>query len=84
MHGACRFINNMQKFRYNQHAKEVMEAKENLKLIKGSASFIDKHTVKVITENSEEIYNADNIIIASGAEPCILSIDVHIVASLLN
>jgi dihydrolipoamide dehydrogenase len=69
------FKDNIQKFRYNQHAKEVVEAKENLKLIKGSASFIDKHTIKVITENSEKIYNADNIIIASGAEPYILQIE---------
>ncbi|MHB1693398.1 MAG: FAD-dependent oxidoreductase, partial [bacterium] len=40
-----------------------------------AASFIDEHIVKVITENGEKIYNAKNIIIASGAEPSILPID---------
>ncbi|RZD16084.1 MAG: dihydrolipoyl dehydrogenase [Candidatus Acididesulfobacter guangdongensis] len=69
------FKDNVQKFRYAQHAKELEEASENLKLIKGTASFVDKHTVKVITEDSEIMYHADNIIIASGAEPYILPID---------
>ncbi len=69
------FKNNVQKFRYEQHAKELEKAKKNLMLIKGAASFIDEHTVKVITESSEEIYGANNIIIASGAEPYILPIE---------
>lgn len=69
------FKDNVQKFRYEQHAKELEEANKNLKLLKGVASFIDEHIVKVATENGEKIYNAKNIIIASGAEPSILPID---------
>ncbi|MHB1646383.1 MAG: dihydrolipoyl dehydrogenase [Candidatus Acididesulfobacter diazotrophicus] len=69
------FKDNVQKFRYEQHAKELEEAKKNLKLLKGVASFIDEHIVKITTENGEKIYNAKNIIIASGAEPSILPID---------
>ena len=69
------FKDNVQKFRYAQHAKELEEASKNLKLVKGIASFIDEHTVKVADDKFEKIYNADSIIIASGAEPYILPIE---------
>jgi dihydrolipoamide dehydrogenase len=69
------FKDNVQKFRYAQHAKELEEASKNLKLVKGIASFIDEHTIKVTGENFEETYKADSIIIASGAEPYILPIE---------
>ena len=69
------FKDNVQKFRYAQHAKELEEVSQNLKLIKGSASFVDEHIVKVTNEDSETLYNADNIIIASGAAPYILPVE---------
>lgn len=65
----------VQKFRYAQHANELKEALSHLKLIKGYAKFIDDHTLEVKTQDGTETYHArDAIIVASGSETSILPI----------
>jgi len=56
---------------------ESLEVKENLKnhridFIKGDASFIDPHTIKIDGELNQTV-SADNIIIATGTVPSIFS-----------
>ncbi len=66
---------NVQKFRYAQHAEELKAVFPQLRLIKGNAKFIDDHTLEVKTQNETEIYRAKRaIIIASGSETSILPI----------
>ena len=68
--------NNVQKFRYAQHAEELKEAMPNLKLVKGLAKFIDDHTLEVKNEDETEIYRAKQaIIVASGSEIRVLPIN---------
>jgi len=67
---------NVQKFRYAQHAEELKAVFPHLRLIKGNAKFIDDHTLEVKTQNGTEIYRAKRaIIIASGSETSILPIN---------
>lgn len=53
--------------RYAQHAQELA-ACPNLRLISGSARFIDPHTVAVATGEGERRFHCRHIIIASGAD----------------
>ncbi|MGE4547386.1 MAG: dihydrolipoyl dehydrogenase [Desulfurella sp.] len=69
------YKNSVQNLRYSQHAQELKEAEPNLALIKGTASFIDEHRVKVFTDTDERTFFADSIIIASGAKPFVLPIE---------
>jgi dihydrolipoamide dehydrogenase len=67
---------NVQKFRYAQHAEELKEALPHLQLVKGVAKFIDDHTIEVRTVNGVERYRAKRaIIIASGSDTSILPIN---------
>ncbi|MGC8612113.1 MAG: dihydrolipoyl dehydrogenase [Athalassotoga sp.] len=67
---------NVQKFRYAQHAEELKEALPHLQLVKGHARFLDDHTLEVKTEKEEEVYRAKRaIIVASGSETSILPIN---------
>lgn len=67
---------NVQKFRYAQHAQELQEALPHLKLVKGHAKFIDDHTLEVKSENEIETYRAKRaVIIASGSETSMLPIN---------
>lgn len=69
------YKNGVQNLRYTQHAQELKEALNNISLIKGTAQFIDEHRIKVISAESEKVFYADSIIIASGAKPFILPIE---------
>ncbi len=66
---------NVQKFRYAQHAEELKGALPHLNLIKGHAKFVDDHTLEVKMQDTTETYRAKRgIIIASGSETSILPI----------
>jgi dihydrolipoamide dehydrogenase len=79
--------NRVQTLRYEQHGRELAEAKDHLKLIKGTARLIEPHIVEIETDAGLERYHADNIIIASGsdvaippipgADLCITSRDIY-------
>lgn len=60
--------NQVQRTRYAQHADELAKLEGRLSLVSGRARFKDEHTVIVETEDSEETYRADHIIIATGSE----------------
>lgn len=67
---------NVQRFRYDQHAEELKEVFPRLQLIKGYAKFIDDHTLEVKTQEGTETYRAKRaIIIASGSETSTLPIN---------
>jgi len=57
----------VQSRRYAQHAAELA-AFPDLRLIKGTARFIDPHTVQVHGERGDERFRCRHIIIASGSE----------------
>lgn len=42
--------------------------RQGVKLVTGKAEFVDRHTLKIISEKEESIIQAENIIIASGSE----------------
>lgn len=55
-----------------QYEVEVMENqfyRNGANVIKGSASFVDDHAIKVTNCNEESIYTADYILVATGTHP---------------
>lgn len=60
--------NQVQRTRYAQHAKELAQIGDRLSLVPGRGRFKDKHTVIVESEQGEQTYRADHIIIATGSE----------------
>lgn len=55
-----------------QYEVQVMENqfyRNGANVIKGNASFVDEHTVKVNDCSAESFYTADNILIATGTQP---------------
>jgi len=54
--------------RYQQHDRELAEMGDRLRLVKGTARFLEPHVVEVPTDDGTHRYSADSIIIASGAE----------------
>lgn len=58
----------VQRTRYTQHAAELERLADRLSLVQGIARFKDTHTVVVESDLGEEIYRAEHVIVASGAE----------------
>lgn len=58
----------VQENRYRQHADELDHLAEHLRLVQGTGRLLDTHTVEVATEGASEIFHADQIIIATGAD----------------
>jgi len=57
----------VQNARYEMHSRELAEA-SNLTLMKGTAEFLDSHSVLVHSEEGETRYSAGSVVIASGSE----------------
>lgn len=58
----------VQRTRYAQHADELEQLTKRLRLVQGQARFRDTHTVVVESEQGEDIYRADHVLVASGAD----------------
>jgi len=59
----------VQERRYQQHDGELAELAAHLGLVKGTARLLDPHRVEVSTEEGTWQVGADQIIIATGADP---------------
>ncbi|MGC8627074.1 MAG: dihydrolipoyl dehydrogenase [Acidimicrobiales bacterium] len=66
--GVVAWKDGVQVRRYRQHADELDAAKPNLRLVKGTGRLLDAHSVEVTTDGSSEIFQADQLIIATGAD----------------
>jgi dihydrolipoamide dehydrogenase len=58
----------LQTQRYQQHDRQLAALGDRLKLIKGTARLIEPHVVEIEMDNDVGRYQADSIIIASGAD----------------
>jgi dihydrolipoamide dehydrogenase len=58
----------VQRRRYDQHAHELAQLSDRLSLIKGTAELLDSHTVEISTESETQQWQADSVIVASGAD----------------
>ncbi|WP_287950345.1 dihydrolipoyl dehydrogenase [Acidiplasma sp.] len=56
----------VQKIRYANHDREIKNS--GVTLLKGAASIVDEHTVKVNADGVEKLYSADYIIIGTGTD----------------
>lgn len=61
--------------RAEESPSELMKKYHNLTVVRGEASFQDKHHVEVKNGKSKDIYCAKNIVIATGSEPRVIKID---------
>ncbi|MGC9220474.1 MAG: dihydrolipoyl dehydrogenase [Solirubrobacteraceae bacterium] len=66
--GVVAWKDEVQEIRYRQHAAELDQAAEHLRLVQGTGRLLDAHTVEVSTDGVSEIFHADQIIIATGAD----------------
>jgi len=66
--GVVAWKDEVQLKRYRQHAGELDAARPNLRLLKGAGRLLDAHSVEVTTDGSSEVFHADQVIIATGAD----------------
>ncbi|MBE2218295.1 MAG: mercuric reductase [Ignavibacteria bacterium] len=60
---------------FRNGSTDSLESSRNITLIKGTASFVDKETVKVAEKGSEQLLQSKTIIINTGAKPFIPQIE---------
>jgi len=58
----------VQMLRYQQHAAELANQSARIRLIPGTAKFVDSHTLEVASHGSRQRHSAKSIVIATGSD----------------
>lgn len=66
--GVVAWKDEVQDNRYRQHERELDHAGSRLQLVHGTGRLVNSNTVEVSSGSSVEIFHADQVIIASGAD----------------